>query len=250
MKFLVARYLSSRQPFLFPTRSISRSGNEDARIEEARERGGRGLVKTRKNLQNTRHTATGIDWAAGVSSLLHEDQMTAYYSPLTPRYVGKEYGNTTWNRSRAAWIIIHFVLQATSTCCVGAPCTCIPRTRVCVSPRERRNDADAGLVDAGLLSRQNRFTWPASDKSSPGTVGYPLFTPFTTPRVPTASPRIHTPSVRLSGHWSGIARDNVTWKIIIVAILEIPEEGLVHWNFMNISHVFVIVFYYTRNRIN
>lgn len=81
---------------------------------------GRLCGKTRKNLQNTRHTATCIDWSRGVSSLLHEDQMTAYYSPLTPRYVGKEYGNTTWNRSRAAWIIIHFVLQATSTCCVGA----------------------------------------------------------------------------------------------------------------------------------
>jgi len=38
-----------------------------------------------KAAKHTRHMATRIDWGfAGVSSLLHEDQMTAYYSPLTP----------------------------------------------------------------------------------------------------------------------------------------------------------------------
>lgn len=175
---------------------------------------GRLCGKTRKNLQNTRHTATCIDWSRGVSSLLHEDQMTAYYSPLTPRYVGKEYGNTTWNRSRAAWIIIHFVLQATSTCCVGgrAPAG---RARGCAWVHASAATTPGwwtpgfyltriGLHDRHLISR------------APGTVGYPLFTPFTTPRLP--SRPLCIPTVCLSGHWSGIARDNVTRRIIIAAI--------------------------------
>lgn len=128
-----------------------------------------------ENLQNTRHTATCIDWVAELAPCCTKTKWRHIIPHLPPVTSVKNTGTRREiARVRHESSFISCYQRCRSTC-RGAmhlqKCT-----RVCVSPRKRRNDA-------GLLSLQNRFTWPASDKSSPGTVGYPLFTPFMPPRL-------------------------------------------------------------------
>lgn len=101
--------------------------------------------------------------------------MTAYYSPLTPP-VSKEYGNTTWNRSRAAWIIIHFVLRELTYASVFVHLQLLhPPT--CATPCPRGLWTTPAWWTPRFYLR-NRFTWPASDNNRPGIpLIYSVFTP-------------------------------------------------------------------------
>lgn len=110
-------------------------------------------------------------------SLLHVGQMTAYYSPLIPLPLAKNSGNTTWNRSRAAWIIIHFVLRELTYASVFVhlhslhPSLPVVRVqhRVRADFERRRPGGRRTFISGiGLHDRHLITTGP----------GYPLFTPF------------------------------------------------------------------------
>lgn len=136
---IILRYTNFFSFNFFKRRSISCSGDEDAYWGSVNGRAN----ENEENLQNTRHMATCIDWAAELAPCCTKTKWRHIIPHLPPRYVGKEYGNTTWNRSRAAWIIIHFMLPATYGVRVGAvhlqKCT-----RVCVSPCEPPQRRRAG----------------------------------------------------------------------------------------------------------
>jgi len=119
-------------------------------------------------------------------------------------------------------------------------------TRVCVSPRERRNDA-------GLLSLQNRFTWPASDKSSPGTVGYPLLIPFTPPRLPAFVYLPYVCQAIEAGLCKTTSRGLLSWPSLKFQNTTIPSEfyGFVdHVILLNYTSYVIIYAWHTINRSN
>lgn len=172
---------------------------------------GRRASENEENLQNTRHTATCIDWAAELAPCCTKTKWRHIIPHLPPVTLVKNTGTRrkiARVRHESSFISCYQRRRRTCRC---RPYTCKACRRVCVSPRcERRNDA-------GLLSLQNRFTWPASDKSSPGTVGYPLFTPFTPPPPFLVLFHIYLTFVKTAS-WSETARGG----IIIVFIFEIP----------------------------
>lgn len=132
---------------------------------------------------------------------------------------------------------------------VSVSCTCRPLTRVCVSPRERRNDA--GLVDAGLLSHQNRFTWPASDKSSPGHSGIPLIYSLYDSARPLAYPP-YTFRMFVRTLKRDCARQCHSEDYYRRYLLEIPGcSRLIRWNFMSsyvsIIYFVIVIFIYTQS---
>lgn len=201
------------------------------------------LVGRRKNLQNTRHTATCIDWVAELAPCCTKTKWRHIIPHLPPVTSVK---NTRTRREIArvrheSSFISCYKRRRRAVSVPRAPAG--SRTRVCVSPREHRNDA--GLVDAGLLSHQNRFTWPASDKSSPGTVGYPLFTclydSLSRARVP-SRPHIHKPSVRLSDIEAGL-REVMSLGGLLSKFQDIRDYASEFYEFLCNRHIyFVIVF--------
>ena len=147
-----------------------------------------------------------------VDFLLHVEQMTGYYSPLTPRYVGKEYRKTRREIARVPHELsfIHFVLRGWNVCV----CAC-KYTRLSVYTCVRRwlwalhligciihicmhTSISPTILDAGFY-QLNRFTWPVSDK------------PAQQSRIPLIYfPFLFTHSILVLGAYFSLVTDSLT----------------------------------------